>query len=345
MSYMLDEIRQQPEVIANLVEHNSGNARMLAAEMRKRDINLMILAARGTSDNAATFGKYIFEMVNGIPVALAAPSIITLYGARLRLDKALVIGISQSGKATDVVEYLDRAKNMGALTAAITNEPESDLANIADYTLLCHAGVERGIAATKTYTATLGSIYMLAAAISDRTDLLDGLRKTADLMQQALSCEDRIAVVSERYRYMEECFIIARGLNQGTAAETALKMSETSYLGAKPYSAADFMHGPIAVIHEGFPCFLIAPDGKAFDVMIETADKLKEKGAELAIIANNQEILSKATVPIPIPVQMDELFSPLVYIIAGQLLAYHLALTKGYDPDRPRGLSKVTLTR
>jgi glutamine---fructose-6-phosphate transaminase (isomerizing) len=345
MSYMLDEIRQQPDVIAGLVERNGASVRALADEMSKRDIHVVIFAARGTSDNAATVGKYVFELVNGLPAALAAPSIVTLYGAKLRLEHTLVIGVSQSGKAVDVVEYVDRAKEMGALTAAVTNEPDSDLAGAADYTLLCHAGAEKSIAATKTYTATLGVLYLLSAALAGREDLIDGLCKTAELMRRTLECEDHIASLAERYRYMEECFVIARGLNHATAAETALKLAETSYIGSKPYSGADFMHGPIAVVDEGFPCFLLAPDGKAYDFMVETADKLKAKSAELIVFANNEAILSKANVPVRIPVKVDELFSPLIYIIAGQLLAYHLALVKGYDPDQPRGLSKVTLTR
>jgi glucosamine--fructose-6-phosphate aminotransferase (isomerizing) len=234
---------------------------------------------------------------------------------------------------------------MGALTAAITNEPESELARAADHTLLCYAGVERSVAATKTYTAMLGVLYMLSSAVSRRDDLVDGLRKAAGLMRETLSCEERIAAITERYRYMDECFVVARGLNHATSAETALKMAETSYVGAKPYSAADLMHGPIAVVHEGFPCFLIAPTGKAFGVMTDMAARLRAKKAETVIFSDDPGILSQAAVAVPIPVQVEELFSPLIYTVAGQLLAYHLAITKGCDPDRPRGLSKVTLTR
>jgi len=345
MSHMLDEIRQQPQVLAEMAARNESATSNLAGDIAKRDIGLIVLVARGTSDNAAVFGKYLFECVNGIPCALAAPSVFTLYGATLRLDRSLVIGISQSGKATDVVEYLMRAKEMGALTAAITNEPDSDLANAADHTLLCHAGVERSVAATKTYTATLGALYLLSSAMSDRRDILDGLGAVSELMRQTLSCEDQITDLAERYRYMDECFVIARGMNQATAAETALKMAETAYLEAEPYSSADFMHGPIAVVDEGYPCFLIAPDGKAFETVLETAGKLRDRKAELVVIGRNKAVLAKATKAITVPVDVDELFSPLVYVIAGQLFAYHLAITKGYDPDKPRGLSKVTLTR
>jgi glutamine---fructose-6-phosphate transaminase (isomerizing) len=345
MSHMLDEIRQQPDVLSNMASRNTATADALAEAIARNNISLIVLVARGTSDNAAVFGKYLFEYVNGIPCALAAPSIVTLYGATLRLDHALVIGISQSGKGTDVVEYLAKAKEMGALTAAITNEADSALAKAADHTLLCHAGIERSVAATKTYTATLGALYLLSYAMSGRKDILSGLQAVPDLMSETLSCDERIAVLAERYRYMDECFVMARGLNQATAAEMALKMAETTYLEAESYSSADFMHGPIAVVDEGYPCFLIAPDGKVFETILETAEKLKAKKAELMVIGRNKAILSIATKAITVPVDVDELFSPLVYIMVGQLFAYDLAVVKGHDPDKPRGLSKVTLTR
>jgi glucosamine--fructose-6-phosphate aminotransferase (isomerizing) len=342
---MLNEIKQQPEVVLSQMECNLAPARRLVDEIKKRDIGTVILAARGTSDNAATFGKYLLELINGAPACLAAPSIVTLYGARLRLDRALVIGVSQSGKAVDVVEYLKGAREMGALTAAITNEQDSDLACAAEHTLLCCAGVERSVAATKTYTATLGAFYVLSSVWADRPDMLDGLRKTTELMHDTLSLDERLAAMAERYRFMQECFVISRGLNHATAAETALKMAETSYVGAKPYSAADFLHGPIAVVDEGFPCFLLAAEGQAFDAMMDASERLRAKKAETIVFSSATEILKKASIPVRMPVTVDELFSPLVYIIPGQLLAYHLATTKSHDPDHPRGLSKVTLTR
>lgn len=345
MPHMLNEIRQQPDVIADLVERNRDPVKKLADNIRRRNIDGVILAARGTSDNAATFGKYLIELINGVPACLAAPSIVTLYGAKLRLDRALAIGISQSGKAVDVVEYISSAKEMGALTVAITNERDSALANAADHVLPCHAGVERSVAATKTYTSTLGALYMLSGAWAGRENMADGLLHSADLMRQALTMDERLAALSERYRFMQECFVIARGLNHATAAETALKLAETSYVGAKPYSSADFLHGPIAVVDEGFPCFLIAPEGKAFGAMVDTAEILQAKKAETVIFSSATEILKKATVPVRVPVEVDEIYSPLIYVMAGQMLACHLAQTKNHDPDHPRGLSKITVTR
>lgn len=345
MSYMLNEIHQQPEVIGRMVEEERQTASAIAAEIEQRDICLVVMAARGTSDHAAIYGKYILEIANGLPVALADPSVFTLYDAEMRMSNALVVGISQSGQAADVAEYLDNSRRLGALTVDITNEPGSTLTQVAHHTIFCRADTELGVAATKTYTSTLAALYMLSAYLRGEVSRIDGLLRCADAMHTALSMESMIAAKAERYRYMQEGYVISRGLNLCTALETALKMAETSYVGLKAYSAADFLHGPIAALDPGEPCFLCAPPGKAFATMFDMAKRLKETGAENVILSSEEEILSLATTQCRIGVTVDEELSPLVYIIPGQLLAYYLAVARGHDPDRPRGLSKVTITR
>ncbi len=345
MSYMLDEIHQQPEVIRKLVAAEHAGVCALAEEIKKREICLVIMAARGTSDHAAVYGKYLLEINNGYPVGLADPSIFTLYGAELRLDRALVIGISQSGQAADVAEYLDQSKKSGALTAAITNEPGSILTQVAHHTILCHAHKELGVAATKTYTSTLAALYLLSACLAGDETRVKNLTACADLMQSAFASEDYIADRAERYRYMEAGYVISRGFNYCTAMEMALKLAETSYVGLNSYSAADFLHGPIAAVHEEAPCFLIAPPGKAYPNLIDIAKRLRERGAEIVALSSEQQMLDLATTPFKLDVLVAEELSPLVYIIPGQLLAYYLAVARGHDPDRPRGLRKVTITR
>lgn len=345
MHHMLEEIREQPDVIAGLVEHQRESAEKLAGEIRSREICFVAMAARGTSDHAAIYGKYLLEIKNRMPVALADPSIFTLYDAELAMERALVIGISQSGKAADVAEYLTRSKKAGALTVAITNEPGSRLTKIADHVLLCHAGKERGVAATKTYTSTLAAFYLLSACLSEDIDRIDALVHCAQAMRKALEIEEYVAERAERYRYMQEGYVISRGFNYCTALETALKLAETSYVGLIGYSAADFVHGPIAAVHENEACFLCAPPGKAYDTMLDMAKKLDERKAETVILSSESEILALATTAFKLEVEVEEELSPLVYIIPGQLLAYYIAVARGYDPDRPRGLSKVTITR
>lgn len=345
MSHMLNEIHQQPDIIARVVESERTSAEKLARAIEERGICFATMAARGTSDHAAIYGKYLLEINNAIPVALADPSVFTLYDANLRLERSLVIGISQSGQAADVAEYLTRARNCGALTVAITNEPGSAITSVAEHVLLCHAGKEKGVAATKTYTSTLACFYLLSASLSHQVRQVDKLLHCADAMRRVLKIEDYVADRAERYRYMMEGFVISRGFNYCTALETALKVAETSYVGLLGYSAADFLHGPIAAVQESEPCFLCAPPGKAYATMLQMAATLRDRGAETVVLSSEDEILNLATTQFRLDVRVDEELSPLVYVIPGQLLAYHIALARGYDPDRPRGLSKITITR
>ncbi len=345
MALMLEEIYEQPQAVAAVVEREYGNVATLVAHLRERGIRHVVIAARGTSDHAATYAKYLLEIVCGVPVSLAAPSVYTLYDANVQLGGCLMLGISQSGQATDVVQTLSSARASGAITACITNVAGSSITHVSDYVLLCHAGEEKSVAATKTYTTALALVALLAGQWSDSAHLLEGLKHIPEQMHSVLELDATVAQAVERYRYIHECAVLARGVNQPTALETALKMTETSYLVAKPYSGADFLHGPIAMINEGFPCLLFAPDGRAYPSMLELALKLRERAAEMIIVARSPEILALAHRALPIPVDVDELLSPLLYILPGQLWAFHLAHARGQNPDKPRGLSKVTLTR
>ena len=345
MSMMHDEIYQQPQAVASAVEQQYAAVAALAHELRERQIRHVVIAARGTSDHAATYAKYLIEIVVGVPVALAAPSVYTLYDARIDLVGVFMLGISQSGQATDVVQALSMGRAAGALTACITNVADSPLTKVSDVTLLCHAGDEKGVAATKTYTTALAVCALLAAHWASETDLLEGLRRLPEEINRTLVLDAVVQDAVERYRYMDECAVLARGLNQATALETALKMTETSYIVAKPYSGADFLHGPIAMVSPGFPCVLFAPNGRAYASMLDLAVKLREREAELIVVAHDPDILELAKRPIALPVDTGEYLSPIVSILPGQLWAYHLARARGIDPDRPRGLTKVTLTR
>jgi len=345
MAFMLQEIREQPDWVERAIESERGNAASLASAMIENDVRFVVIAARGTSDNAATYAKYLFEIVTGMPVALAAPSVYTLYDARLRLGNTLVMGISQSGQGTDVVQVLSSARSAGALTACITNSADSPITRVSDHVLLCHAGEEKSVAATKTYTTALAVVALLVGILSDRRGLLDGLHLIPQRMRETLAVEERVARAVERYRYMQECAVLARGVNQATALEAALKMTETCYVEAMSFSGADFLHGPIAMVDEGFPCFLYAPEGRAYPSILELGLKIRERRGEMVVIAHAPEILELATTALEVPTEVDELLSPLTYILPGQLFAYYLSRTRGDDPDHPRGLTKVTITR
>jgi len=343
--YLAREIGEQPEILAGLLDAERAHAEEIAAALRGRDLAVVVIAARGTSDNAARYAQYLFGAVNRLPVALATPSLFTLYAAPPDLRRALVIGVSQSGESPDILAVLAEGRRQGAPTLAITNVPESPLGEAAEFVLPLHAGVERSVAATKTYTAQLLALAMLGAAFARDDARWRELTGAPRVVEAALTLDGEIAQRAERYRYADRLMTSGRGYCYGTAFELALKLKETSYLLAEPYSPPDFLHGPVAIVDDGFPALLVAPSGAAFDDMLAFARTLHERGAELIAISDRDELLDLAQTPLRLPQPLPEWLSPLAAIVPGQLLALHLARSKGLDPDRPRGLSKVTLTR
>lgn len=344
MTQTRKEIMEQPDVLARVIERNAGVAEDCAAAIRDGGIRHVLIAARGTSDHAAIYAKYLLGSANGLPVALAAPSLYTFYDSPPRLSDTLVIGISQSGASTDIVEVLRNARAQGALTMAITNTEGSPLAQQADLVLPCLAGEEKAVAATKTYTAELACIALLSAALAGDGQRLAELRQIPDAVARALELEEDVLRAVDRYRYMDACVVLSRGLNYATANEIALKTKELAYVLAQPYSTADFMHGPLASVHEGFPVMGIVVSGALYANLMESLRTVRERQAELLIISDEDEAVALGRTGFRVP-RVPEWLSPIVTIIPGQWFAMHLALTKGNDPDRPRALSKVTLTR
>ena len=345
MSFLQREIRQQPQVLMTLLDQEIENAQRIADDLRARGIKHVMVAARGTSDNAARYGQYLLGAHNHLPVGLATPSLFSVYDEPPQLKDTLVIGISQSGQSPDIVAVLEAGRRQGVPTLAITNDPDSPLAGQSDYLLSLHADEEQAVAATKTYTAQLAALALLSCALDDNSERLTTLRRIALAVERVLGGEELIAEAVERYRYMETCVVLGRGYNYATAFEIALKLKELNYLIAESYSSADFMHGPIAVVGSGFPAIIIAPGGKMFDTMREFSLELESRGAELLIISDQQDLLARAVTPLPLPEGIAEWLSPIVAVIPGQLFALHLTLTKGNDPDQPQGLQKVTITR
>jgi glucosamine--fructose-6-phosphate aminotransferase (isomerizing) len=277
-------------------------------------------------------------------VALATPSLFSIYKQPPRFANALVIGISQSGKSPDIVSVLAEARRQGALTAAITNIPDSDLARQTDYVITLHAGEEKSIAATKTYTSSLAAIAALSAELAQQSSMQDALDLMPDAVAETLKLSDEIGAFVERYRYMNECVVLGRGYNYATAFELALKLKELTYTIAEPYSSADFMHGPLALIEHGFPAIVVAPTGVVLPEMQEFIQMLKQREAEIIAISDDIDTLSLARVPLQLPRAVPEWLSPIVSIVPGQLFSLHLAKVRDFDPDHPRGLRKVTET-
>lgn len=340
MSLMLSEIEQQPTAIEKTIKRESKKIERFAARLRANRPRLIVLVARGSSDNAALFGRYLLETTTGIPVSLAAPAVHTLYKAKLDLRDSLVIGVSQSGEGDDINLTLKNAKRCGATTLAITNEAESAMAKLCDEAFLIHAGRERSVAATKTYTGQLLIFHLLARALSGGKEELERLPEFA---AEALKLKPDVVAMVERYAFMEQCVVVGRGLNYANAYEFAIKLMETCYVVAERFSGADFLHGPIAMVDSGFPVFVFAPPGPTLKGMKELLTKLHGIGAETLAISGDASALKAASRGIKMP-RVDELLSPIPYVIPAQLFAALLAEAKGLSPDQPRSLSKVTKT-
>lgn len=359
-TYIWNEVHEQPEAIQRALDTSLPTIQQLAEEVRRRAISLIVLVARGTSDHAALYAQYVFQYLNGIPVALATPSIVTLYGARLSLQQALVIGISQSGAAPDVTSVVQQAREAGALTVGITNARDSLLAGAAEYALYCEAGQELSVAATKTYTTTCAILAQLAAYLPGGEALAEPVKRLPELVAAALQSEASVAAAAPRYAHARDCVVLGRAFHYSTARETALKLSETCYLVAMPFSTADFRHGPTAIIEYGRPVVLYAPPGRTLADNYDQLKLLHEKGADTIVIAEDPRLLELATTPVlaqlpalhgtisgheaSAPISVAELLSPIPYILYGQFLALYLSLSKGLNPDKPRGLTKITKT-
>lgn len=341
---MLREIREAPLAAARLQEREGSQIRALGDRLRRWNPAVVIIAARGSSDNAAVYGKYVLEARLGVPITLAAPSVITLLNGRLRVRKAVAIGISQSGKSTDIIAFLRAARARGALTVAITNAARSPLAQAAHETVITHAGDERSVAATKTYLNQAVALALLGAAWTGDRGLGHEIEAIPEMQRGVLAREADIARTAERYRYMHACIAAARGYDFATARELALKFMETCYVVALPLSSADLLHGPIALVEHDFPVFLIAPPGRTLAHLTDVATRLRTRRAETIILSSERQILRLARVPIQIPGRAADAIAPPVYGVAIQLLAYYLSRIKGINPDRPRGLRKVTMT-
>jgi glutamine---fructose-6-phosphate transaminase (isomerizing) len=340
------EILEQPEVLAQLLETQMAQVERIAKVIRERDIEYVFVAARGTSSHAGVYAQYLWGTLNGLAVAMSAPSIFTIYDRPPHVKKALVIGISQSGQSPDIVQVVQGGARQGALTLAVTNDPSSPLARAADLVLDIHAGNEQAVAATKTYTAQLMALAMLSVALEGSgSPRLAELARVPEIARQVLAQEEPVARVAARYEAMHQCVVLGRGYGYATALEWSLKLKELAYVVAVPYSTAEFQHGPIALIAERFPVLAIAPRDESFEDVRKLCHRLRyQHGADLLVVSEDPEALALGNHGLRLPQGTPAWLAPLVTILPAQLFCYHLTELKGYDSLAPRGLHKVTLT-
>jgi glutamine---fructose-6-phosphate transaminase (isomerizing) len=340
-SKMSAEIREQPEVLERILDEGWEEVSSASRVLREGGLRSVMIAARGTSDNAALYAKYLFEVLLGVPTALASPSTFTLFESRMNLEGVLVVGISQSGESQDVLETIRRSGELGASTLTVTNDEGSAMAEAAQHHFFLRAGKEESVAATKTYIAELMVLYLLVSALKGEERPGPEVRRLPELSREVLEAQWE---GTERYRYAQYMVVTSRGYNLATAEEAALKLMETTYVVAQAFSAADLRHGPIAMIGHDFPVLAIAPPGRAQPGVRSLVENLRDRGAELLVISDERPMLDKASARFPVPGSLPEELSPILCAIPIQLLAENLARLKGLNPDSPRGLSKVTET-
>jgi glucosamine--fructose-6-phosphate aminotransferase (isomerizing) len=339
------EIAEQPDVLARLLRTENDHIAEIAHAIKQAAPRYVVIVARGTSDNAARYAQYTLGALAGLYVGLATPSLTTIYESSPRLEGALVIGISQSGHSLEPTRVLEVAReHNAALTLSITNDPASPLAQVADHHIALGAGLEKSLAATKTYTAQLLALALLVGHLGQPAGWQDQVARVPEWAAQTLDLNQSTRAAADRYTFMTHCVTLARGFNYCTGFEIALKLKELTYVVAEAYSSADFHHGPKAIVETGFPLITIAPQGRTLDVMTESLDIFTQSGADLAIISNVPALLDRARLALPIPPDVPEWLSPLVAVLPGQLLALGLSQAKGLETDAPRGLHKVTIT-
>jgi glutamine---fructose-6-phosphate transaminase (isomerizing) len=338
---MAAEIAEQPAVWRRLLAEGTQQLDAVARRLTERSPKFVLLLARGTSDHAALYAKYLVEILLQLPAGLVSPSTLTAYGARPDLRDVLVVAVSQSGRSPDLVQSVEVARAQGALALAVTNDPSSALARSADCDLDVLAGPELAVAATKSYTGQLLALYLLIDRMRGGNG--SGAAALPTHGEHMLAKDGELAAIAQRYRFAQRVVTTARGYSYPTAREAALKLMETSYLSAQAFSGADLLHGPLAMIDPQVPVLAVVPEGIGGAALRQVIPRLQEAHADVFCVGS-ADAVARFTLGVTLPAGIPEELSPLVEILPFQQLAHHLAVIRGGDPDAPRGLRKVTET-
>ncbi|WP_406279760.1 SIS domain-containing protein [Embleya sp. NBC_00896] len=344
-SVMAREIAAQPDGLARILDEGLGPIRAAAAAIRELDPHFVLFTGRGTSDNAGLYARYLTEVLLGVPAGLTSMSTTTAYRARQRLTGCLVVTVSQSGGSPDLIASARQARADGALTLAVTNNAESVLARESDLHLDVLAGPELALPATKTYTAELLTLFLLVDHIRGGTG--EAARGLPGAAREILDRGAEVAALAERYRFADRLVVTARGYGYATALEAALKIMETSYIGAQAFSGADLMHGPLAIVDQAWPVLAVSADGAGGVALRPVLDRLRSRGADLCVVGGAEVVAAYGRGFVLAGAgagAVAEEVSPILEILPLQMLAREVALGRGCDPDAPRALAKVTET-
>lgn len=339
---MAAEMAEQPAVLRRLLDEGAPRIRETVTEIAARDPRFVLLTGRGSSDSAALYAKYLVEILLGKPAGLTSMSTTTAYGARPNLTDCLVITVSQSGGSPDLVASARAARQAGAITLAVTNNAASPLAEVSEYHIDVLAGPEKALPATKTYTAELLALYLLVDGLRSGNGVA-AAKCLPELAAGILARRQEVKALAERYRFAQRLVITSRGYGYPTAREAALKLMETTYIPASPFSGADLLHGPLAMVDNGSPVIAVVPDGRGGEALQPVLDRLRGRGADLVVIGQPEQV-EAASAGFALPAGVPEEVQPILEILPLQLLAYEVTVARGQDPDAPRALAKVTET-
>ncbi|MEU7317948.1 SIS domain-containing protein [Streptomyces sp. NPDC007083] len=341
---MSGEMAEQPAVLRRILDEGAPAIREVAERIAAKNPRFVLLTARGTSDNAALYAKYLLEIQLGTPCGLTSMSTTTAYGARPDLTDCLVITISQSGGSPDLVASTEAAREAGAITLAVTNNADSPLARVSEFHIDVLAGPEKALPATKTYTAELLALYLFVDGLRGGGGT-EAAKALPELAEAVLDRRAEVKALAARYRFAERMVLTSRGYGYPTAKEAALKLMETSYIPALSYSGADLLHGPLAMVDNISPVIAVVADGKGGEALQPVLERLSDRGADLMVIGRREEV-ERASAGFALPTEgLPEELQPLIQILPLQMLAYEVTMARGQDPDAPRSLAKVTETR
>lgn len=344
MSVMLNEFLDAPNVVRGVITRNKKVISEIAEEFKRRGITNITTVARGTSDNAATYFKYIVEAIGHVIVSKFTPSITTVYGAKVNLHNNMLLALSQSGMSTDTLMVAENAKETGALTVAVTNDPNSPLAKACHYHIFLAAGLEQSVGATKTFLAQLTSMFLLANALSPSPAKMN-IAQLPPILEKFIEDEKKgIQSFAESLKDLNNFVILTRGLTQCVASELSLKMMTTCYKLSRPFSTCDFMHGPISIVEDGTPIFLLAPDSEFTEEFVAMTTRLKLLGANIYSFTDIPEIANMSKNSFRMP-SCRGTNSPFIYTMAIELFVVYMAQSLGINPDNPRNVKKVTITK
>lgn len=344
MSIMLNEFLTAPNVVRSVIGTNKKVLSAIAKDFKSRGITNITTVARGSSDNAATYFKYVMETIGECAVSKCSPSVTTVYGAKLKLGNNMVLAISQSGMSTDTLLVMENAKASGALTVAVTNNPASPLARMCNYHINLNAGVEESVSATKTFLGQLTAMYMLANALSPTPAKLNISELPPVLDDFIEEYNESIKAFAEETKDIDNFLILTRGLCQCVSSELSLKMMEICYRLSRPFSTTEFMHGPISIVEDGTAVVMLAPDSEMTGEFIDMATRLTLLGANVTSFTDIAEVARVSDKSFRMP-SIKGMMIPFVYTIAVELYVAYVAEALGIDADCPRNRKKVTITK